>query len=348
MNNGSIKMDSYLRRFVRYSGYLFPKQTKVVVAVSGGADSLGLLRMLVDSELVSRNHLLVAHFDHKTRPESSEDADFVANHAHQLGVECVIKQWHATPLGLGSLEERERVARYAFLEHSAIQFKADRVATGHHQNDQAETVIERLLRGSGVRGLSAMRPLRPLAKNPALFLIRPLLYLTRYDIQTWLRQQKIPWLEDSSNQNLSFRRNQIRMEALPTLEKIADGGLSQRLAATAERMFRANEALEWMREQLWEQWQPMEESGVLSLDHLKLSTLPDEMLFRCLIHCHHKLTGNHYQPGSKAVAGFIYLMRSRRRHWHMNMRGLRVERRLKRVYFQKPNVKTKKSFSSPI
>lgn len=332
-----VKGDPQVWRLQRACQYLFPDRCRVVVAVSGGADSLALLHLLVASELRPCDALLVAHFDHGLRSDSGDDARFVVEEANKLGLAWVVELWQPVATKLGNLAGRARQARYDFLLRCALRFGATRIVTGHHQDDQAETFLERLLRGSGVRGLGAMQSVRVLAKDAEseVTLVRPLLSFSRAEIRRWLTQHGLDWREDPSNRKPTARRNRIRHEALPILQEIADGGVAQRLAATAERMAQADTALEWVLLRLWPEWDPqMLDSGKLSLSAVALLALPDELLCRCLHRCHRQLSDDWQPPSSRAVAGFVYLLRSRRRHWSMVMRGLAVQRQQGRIVFQ--------------
>ena len=182
----------------------------VVVAVSGGADSTALLLILADlaDELGMVIH--VAHFDHRTRPkESAADADFVAKLANRVGA----------PVRVGRAEKRTpsedaaRVARYAFLRRAAQEIGATAIATGHTRDDQAETVLLHLTRGSGLAGLAGMRPLRD-------GIARPLLGIGRKETLAICRAARIRPRNDPTNRALKFARNRIRLEVLPTFAKI--------------------------------------------------------------------------------------------------------------------------------
>lgn len=331
-----VKSDPQVKRFRQKAGHLFPSHCRAVVAVSGGADSLALMHLLVASRLLPRESLLIAHFDHGLRVHSKDDAQFVIAEAHKLGLSWSVGWWQAAQTASGNEEERARQARYQFLQRCAHSFGAERVVTGHHRDDQAETFLERLLRGSSVRGLSAMPSARILAKNAdsTIELVRPLLFLSRGEIQHWLVQHGFGWREDASNQKLNTRRNRIRHETLPSLQKSADGNIAIRLAATAERMAQAESALAWMLSRLWSEWDPVTlESGGISLAVAPLLTLPDELLCRCLHHCHRQVTGDWHPPNARAVAGFVHLIRTRRQRWAMVMQGLIVQRQQERLIF---------------
>ena len=188
----------------------------VVVAVSGGVDSMAMFHLLL--RLRTRYHisLHVAHLNHDLRgTESAEAATFVRRQceAHQIPVTITTAEGRTLrDRGVGSLQAAARDLRYRFLEQVADEQGATRIALGHHRNDQAETVLMNLLRGSGVRGLGGIPPVRDR-------IIRPLIDCSREEIERYARQQGIPYVEDSSNQVLSYSRNRIRLELLPELAK---------------------------------------------------------------------------------------------------------------------------------
>ena len=320
-------------RFIRHAAPLLANAPRTVVAVSGGGDSMALLHLLLESRLIPRDRLTVAHFDHNLRPDSHQDARFVAQAADRLALHLVTERWeHGRVAGNTAADARD--ARLAFLSRTARATDATHIATGHHRDDQAETFLERLLRGGGVTGLAAMRPQRPLedAREPPLTLVRPLLAFTREELETWLTSQDVSWLTDPGNRNQTRRRNRIRMQGIPCLEEIGDHGVSQRLAATAQRMGRADAALEWMLDRCWPELDADAATpGVITLAHAPLAALPDELLCRCLLRCHRDLTGNAPPPGSRALDGFLRLMRSRRRSWRMDLHGLGVQRERNRI-----------------
>lgn len=328
-----MEPSTLLSRFRQQARPLLPHAGRVVVAVSGGADSIALLHLLVASGLLPPASIGVAHFDHGLRPESAEDARFVMAEAAGLGLTCDVACWASTERGGGGgLAAQARQARYAFLLASAHRLGAAGVLTGHHRDDQAETFLERLLRGSGVQGLAAMASARPLEGDVRL--VRPLLGFSRGELRAWLAAEGHGWREDASNRKLTARRNRLRHQALPCLQEMADGDLSQRLAATAGRMAQVSEALEWMVVQLWPTWDPQWESAErFSLSTAALVALPDELLCRCLHACHRHLHGYGRPPGSRAVAGFIQMVRARRRHGWMVVQGLSIQRQPERVFF---------------
>jgi tRNA(Ile)-lysidine synthase len=191
----------------------------IVVAVSGGADSTALLLAL--EELKNYNKLYtgicVAHLDHRLRKSSSKDAKWVADLSAKLGFKSVIGRAKVLESD-DNLEQAAREARYAFLERTAKRVSANYVLTAHTMDDQAETVLLRLMRGSASLGLGGMEPLRPLAKHSSIKLVRPLLWARRTETEAYCRLRKIHFLSDEMNDDLSFARVKVRKQLLPLMQ----------------------------------------------------------------------------------------------------------------------------------
>lgn len=191
---------------------------RVAVAVSGGADSVALLRALVGAAPEIGLALSVAHVHHGIRgAEADEDARFVADLAAQLGLVLHLHRGDAPAAAASarqSLEEAARHLRYAWFRDLLAQGKADAVATAHTLDDQAETVLHRLIRGAWTEGLGGIHPVIACAGGSIL---RPFLEVRRAEIVAWLRAIGQPWREDASNQDARFTRNRIRHQLLPQL-----------------------------------------------------------------------------------------------------------------------------------
>ena len=187
----------------------------VVVAVSGGPDSVCLLDSLNELRDELGIQLIVAHFDHGLRSgEDDEETRFVQSMARSLDLPFETKKAGRRVSEAGSsLEEWARNARYRFLEDVKDRLSAQKIALGHNLNDQAETVLMRMLRGSGPSGLSGIPPLRD-GK-----IIRPLIELTRGEIESYLEQKGLCFVTDSSNLETRHLRNRIRLELLPLLRE---------------------------------------------------------------------------------------------------------------------------------
>ncbi len=196
----------------------------VVVAVSGGADSTALL--LAFDELVKSGKLdltvIVAHLDHGLRAASRADAKWVREFAKSLGYEVVVGRANLKPTAKTSnenLEQAARNARYDFLLRTATTRKAVHVLTGHTADDQAETILMRLLRGSAAEGLSGTPAIRPLKKGSQVMLVRPLLaWARRSDTETYCRQNHVEVRRDEMNEDEAFSRVRVRKQLLPLME----------------------------------------------------------------------------------------------------------------------------------
>ncbi len=202
---------------------------RVGVAVSGGADSVGLLHALLELRPKWGLELVVLHVNHGLRGEESrQDAEFVCRLAEQLRLPFCLRELVDLPGSPGNLEQAARHARLAFFREVTCSGQVDRVAVGHTRSDQAETVLFRFLRGSGTAGLAGIRP------ATASGVIRPLLEVSRAEMERFLRERAIPWREDSSNASLQFARNRIRHGLLPLLTDQWNPRLHQALANTAD------------------------------------------------------------------------------------------------------------------
>src|SRR5215472_6520654 len=203
----------------------------VLVALSGGADSVALLHALVELRESSGFRLAAAHLNHALRgDESDRDQSFCHDLCGRLKVDFLVERATELTPQMPNLEEAARQARHAFLTRAAVQTGSEFVAVGHHADDQAETVLMRLLRGAGVAGLSAM------AETGPGRLIRPLLSLSRRDILRYLEEIGATFVTDASNFSSALLRNRIRHDLLPTLNREYAPGTSKRLAALAAEM----------------------------------------------------------------------------------------------------------------
>lgn len=209
---------------------------RVVVGVSGGADSLALLHILWEIRRDFHLSLLVAHLDHGLRPEAGQEKSFVRKASADLGIPFFSRKVDVRQKqkeGGLTLQEAAREARYAFLLETAKSQKATKIALGHTADDQAESLVMRLLRGSGTRGLSGIPPVRD-----GIF-IRPLIEVWREEVESFLKEKKVAYLSDPSNRSLHFLRNRVRHELLPILQQY-NPRFRQTLVQMAD-LFRAEE-----------------------------------------------------------------------------------------------------------
>jgi tRNA(Ile)-lysidine synthase len=215
-----------------------------VIGVSGGGDSVGLLRVLHQLATPLGLRLSVAHLDHGVRGEQGRaDAAFVAALAGSLDVPFVLGAWQ--PTRSGHFESDARRARYEWLTQVGRVRGVSVIAVGHTSDDQAETILHRIVRGTGPRGLAGMPSRRVLASSPRLTLVRPLLGVTRSEVRDYLAARQQPFRDDASNADLSRTRARIRHDLLPKLATDYNSNVALalvRLGALARSFEQAMEA----------------------------------------------------------------------------------------------------------
>lgn len=221
---------------------LLPNNSHYLLAVSGGLDSMVLLdffRRFASKKFHSR--FVVAHLDHGLRTESAEDAEWLKSYCQKRELDFVSQGIAISNLLAdsthSSIEALAREQRYAWLLAQAQKFDCPYIVTAHHANDQAETILMRLIRGSH-QGLSGMAYQRELGDKQ---LIRPFLSLNREELEAYAKHHQIPWREDMSNQNQDFFRNRVRSQLLPLLQN-ENPQLLQQLNSHAQN---------WREDQNW-------------------------------------------------------------------------------------------------
>lgn len=261
------------------------------LAVSGGSDSTALMHLAAGW---ARGRVLqVATVDHGLRPESGEEALSVARAARALGLPHRVLQWQGRD-GRGNLQAAARRARRRLLADWARAEGLSAVLLGHTQDDQAETVLLRLARGSGVDGLSAMAP-QGIAYG--VLWLRPLLGFTRAELRDWLNAQELHWIEDPSNDNPSFDRIKAR-QMLTHLDAL---GLTRaRLARTAEHMQQARAVLEAAADHAAARIM-RREHGDIVFDAPALDALPPETRNRLVARALCEIAGTEYRPRLNAL-----------------------------------------------
>lgn len=212
-----------LRNYIREKN-LFSAEAKLLLGVSGGSDSIALLYLfsLLRSEIDIT--LLAVHINHQLRGEESEaDAVLVRDVCQKLGVPLIVRKINLTDKS----ENQARQKRFEAFQQVLDAYQFDYIVTGHHSNDQTETMLLNLFRGAGLSGLSGLRP-------RGGKVLHPLLCFSKKELQDLLVEAQIPWREDSSNQELNYRRNWIRHKLLPLLEQEINPQISTSLGTQAE------------------------------------------------------------------------------------------------------------------
>ncbi|MBI3400977.1 MAG: tRNA lysidine(34) synthetase TilS [Acidobacteria bacterium] len=228
-----------VRLFIRQHE-LIGADTRVLAAVSGGSDSVALAHVLRDLDAAGDLRLSgLVHFNHQLRASAVDDERLAAGVARSLNVPVIVDRVDVAARARSehrSIEDAARASRYEFFERARVEAGADVVALGHTRDDQAETVLLRLVRGAGPRGLSGMHPRHG-------HVVRPLLGCRRHDLREWLEQRQIPFIDDESNQDVTIPRNRVRAELLPLIETRFNPSVVDVLADEAEL---AREVWAWM------------------------------------------------------------------------------------------------------
>ncbi|MEI8350606.1 MAG: tRNA lysidine(34) synthetase TilS [Candidatus Omnitrophota bacterium] len=209
-----LMLEEILRKTIRHYD-LLKKKDKVILGVSGGPDSLCMLYQLYRLRKEYKLQLVCAHFNHSLRDEADSEEEFVKNLCASLDIKFVSEKKDVKKFFNGdSLEQTARNLRFDFFLKCSRHFKIKKLALAHHKDDLVETVLMRLIRGSGLRGL---RGFLPKSKYRSLTVVRPLIEITKKDIIAWLEKEAITYCIDKSNFENTFLRNRIRLELLPLL-----------------------------------------------------------------------------------------------------------------------------------
>ena len=248
---------------------------RVLIACSGGADSVFLLHTLLAYTVSKPTHIVVAHYNHGWRPASDGDAEFVASLAQHWNLPFVVKK-NTESSQLKFSETAARELRMKFLRKIAYEHRCKWIAFGHQMNDVLETQLQRLARGSGVAGLAAPRPVH-VFKSHADHL-RPLMGLKSKDIRSMLQAAEICWREDTSNLDDSIQRNGLRNQIVPKMQALMDRDPLLGAAKSRERMQEDAEALDCWAAKVYADI----ESNRWCLNVLGLRSLPVAIIRRCL------------------------------------------------------------------
>ena len=264
------------------------REVGVVVAVSGGADSVALLRALHAIKTGGAGRLVVAHFNHLLRGDDSDcDEQFVVKLAAELGLACEVGRAAApgTPANLrDGLEAAARAARYDFLKKVAERVGARYVATAHTADDKAETILHRILRGTGIAGLAGIPRSRLL--TPAVSLLRPMLPFRRAEVLAYLHDLGQPFRQDDSNRDTQFTRNRIRHELLPLLAEHYHPGVREALLRLSQLASGAQSVIdELVREQISRRvrFQGNDGGDTVTIDVREIGALPRHLVRELLL-----------------------------------------------------------------
>ena len=276
---------------------------RLVIGVSGGADSLALLTALAADGW----DVHAAHFNHRLRENAGEDAEFVQAFCQKRSIPCVVGSGE-TPAFADehrlNMEEAARRLRYRFLFEAAAAKKAAAVVTAHHADDQVETVMLHLLRGTGLDGLTGMAYRAVTEWHPNIPLVRPMLGVWREEIDAYCAQRGLSPLVDPSNLDTGYRRNQLRYETIPALEAV-EPNFKANLLRMAEVLRGDRDLLDAITERVWAEVLVRSRQDELALDRMVFLGQPLGVQRRLL-----RQAFAHFQPGLSDI-GFEAVERAR-------------------------------------
>jgi len=266
---------------------------RVLIGLSGGPDSIALLRALLKLGSKFSLTICVAHLDHGFRGEESRaDRKFCEDLAKKLGLEISCEEIDvpkvAKEKGL-SPEEAARFERYDFFKRVAAAKKITKIAIGHNRDDQAETVLMRVFRGSGMSGLGGISPVKTMG---GLTIIRPLIEVSRREIEGFVKDNGFEVRHDSSNDKTLFTRNRIRRDLIPYLEKNFNANIKEILANTAENLRSENEFLEKLTRRKFKSMSKRSDSSEIVIDIKKFKKQTAALRKRILRTALEDLKGN--------------------------------------------------------
>ncbi|MDD2234339.1 MAG: tRNA lysidine(34) synthetase TilS [Desulfitobacteriaceae bacterium] len=328
---------------------LITDNVKVLVAVSGGPDSVALGHLLwryAHEKKVRGLSVTFSHVHHGIRKESDEEAIMVQKMAAELGVPCIVHWFNAkeyAKLSGQSFQLAAREWRYARWKEDCQLEGCSLLATAHHLGDQAETILYRLLRGSGTAGLAGIHP----SKSG---IIRPLLGITKEEILDYCRQEGLMFALDSSNEEPLYDRNRIRLELIPELEKSYNPRIIEALGRTGKLLRWDEDFLETKVEEVWEKYCLQSNSEEVAL-HPAVFQEPSAILSRLLRRAALIVTA-----GARLSFGFVdKIMNSKGIvGWSQDIPGFRVEVHARGIIFKKSqgavseSLKQEISFNVPL
>lgn len=287
------------------------KPKTIAVAVSGGADSMALALLAADWAKKKRGvTLLPLIVDHRLRPDSTKEARHVAGLLRKAGLTPKILSWTAKTKPSANRQALAREARYALLMQACAKNGIRHLLLAHHRDDQAETLLLRALRGSGVDGLAAMQPR---SQRDDLVLLRPLLDIPKARLVATLKKRKQAWVEDPSNANLSFQRVRVRaaLDLLSGNAPAQRAELVQHLAQTARNFARTRALLDAAAYDLLHAAVQLTPSGCAWLDPAALAGAEDELTLRALVRLLGAIGGLPVPPRLDGLQRLLEALRSR-------------------------------------
>ncbi|MBS3906481.1 MAG: tRNA lysidine(34) synthetase TilS [Syntrophaceae bacterium] len=319
---------------------LLEKGDRVIVGVSAGVDSMVLLHLLNAFRQEFDLYLIVAHIHHGLRPvESEKEAELVQKESVRLGLPFECGQFNVKEFqesGGFSLQDAARRIRFQFFHDLLKKYGGGKIALGHNADDQVETILLRMLRGSGLKGLKGMLPIREKR------VIRPLLEVRRGEIETYAQESGIPYLLDSSNLKKDYLRNRLRLNLIPLIEKEYQPGFRKAMIRTSTILREENDYLVRGAEETYQKI-VLEEEGQITFKFSAYQSLHQAIQWRIIQKALEKMEdGSKMEEGEWSDVNLIYrrLQRPRASFLLELSHGLFLEKRYDRVLLRKERPRT--------
>ncbi len=310
---------------------LFSPGQHLLLAVSGGPDSIALLSLLATLAPSWRLKLTVVHFNYGLRSsESDGDETFVSSFCQARNIPLVVRRpVLAKQRRASSLQQLARWARYEAMKSLAHELHADRIVTGHTANDQAETMLMWMLRGAGLTGLTGM----PFIRDKII--ARPLLRTTREEILSYLKQENLSYRQDSSNLTGLYRRNQVRRDLLPVMEDITPGIV--RLLERQADILRTDDAyLEQVVDELYRSLITVDAKGEQRFERQAVDVLPDALKRRLVRHILKSTDRELRAPSLRVVESVLRFLSGKSKGRRVSLRGADIIRDRERMVVIRP------------
>jgi tRNA(Ile)-lysidine synthase len=311
---------------------LFDPGHHLLVAVSGGPDSIALLSLLSALAPSWRLKLTVVHFNYGLRGnESDGDEAFVALYCRTRNIPLIVRRPVLTKQrGASSVQVLARWARYEAMKSLAHELHADRIVTGHTANDQAETMLMWMLRGAGLTGLAGM----PFVRDEII--VRPLLKTTRKEILDYLKQEGLSYRQDSSNLMGVYRRNRVRRDLLPVMEDITPG-IVRLLERQADALRTDDAYLQQVVEQLYRSVVTVDANGDQRFEREAVAALPDALKRRLIRHMLKSTDHEQRPPNLRVVDSVLRFVSGTAKGTRMSLRGAYVKKDREQVVIVRRN-----------
>ncbi len=313
---------------------------RVLAAVSGGPDSVCMLHVLKELSILLNLELFVFHLDHQVRGEESrEDAEFVKAMAERMEIPSFIYSFdvprYRRITGL-SLQEAARRVRLRLMARTAEKIKASKAALGHNSDDQVETILMRMIRGSGPEGLTGMSMVNkfPVSGDSGTLIIRPLLEISRNQIEMYCRENNLSYRRDPSNERTLYQRNKIRLELIPHLQQHYNPQIKEALLNMSRSLDRENRFMEEQAHLVFLQLMLEESTGRIILEGSRLTKLHPALQSRIFRMALSRIKGNLRAVEYKHIESIYRLLHEGGPHASLSLPGgIIVQKRYQQLQF---------------